>query len=249
MTPPTTVLALEFRGVRETADFGFLTAGARRTGVTRVDPLQDHVSGRLALTDQAQRLVDTLTAPPRLVLGYCASAGLAARIAHLAGAALILVDPDPVSADYVRQEADILCRALGVVPGGAAIPPTYGELAGFESLLLTSRDAQADVYGGDAEAYEMVDDLLGRYRAWLRFLDASAHRAPVTIEGAVTIVCGKPLPPLTGLLTNPESAHVHHVGSKGGTLDLPEVRTLLSDMVSARPAHQGPINEGLTDAE
>jgi hypothetical protein len=203
-----TVLALEFRGVRENADFGFLD------GVTRVDPIAGHTAGPLTVRRQAEQLASTAV---DLVLAYCSCAAVGAHVAALSGARLVLIDPDVVTHAAVRRDFEHLCASLGANPGGS-----------WEDAFASVRDDLAAVHGSDEEAYEMVDDIIDRYLAWLRFLDASV-RAPVAeLSGEVEVIAGRPLPDLGKLLGDPGRAAVTTVVPRAGTLGSAEVRQRLA---------------------
>ncbi|MDX2547623.1 alpha/beta fold hydrolase [Streptomyces sp. WI04-05B] len=241
MTAP--VLALEFpgTGTGDSTDFAFLAEAVGRHCLRRVDPLVFHTGPPRSLADQARELASET---PRLVLAHCSAAALGLRVAGLSGVPLILVDPDPVAEDYLRQEFAVLFRRLGHDPDPVldlAGFSTGEELTGYlESALFGVADTLAEEYGGDDEARVLARDLLGRYRAWLRFLGASTGACPAYPDVRVTIVAGKPLPPLTTLLVDPGSALIHHVPVEpGGTLDSPEIRDLLCTLASGgRPAEQ-----------
>ncbi len=161
---PQPVLAIDFPGAGHAADFGFLMKTGAAALVRRVDPLIDHLSGPLTLEEQARGLIARLAEPPGLVLTYCGTAALGAHIAELATARLLAVDPYPVTmADIHRDFAD-LCRTVGCDPPGYAECASEADIALWISAIVTERDRLAAVYGGDADAYQMVDDLFARYR-------------------------------------------------------------------------------------
>jgi hypothetical protein len=223
------VLALEFRGVGDPADFAFLAEETDPASMERVDPLVDHVPRQLALDEQAKVLVERLPYPPELVFAYCAAAALGAHIAAVSAARLVLVDPYPVTAPVVRRDFRKLCERVGC---DSREMDEDGALARREAMLLRTRDGLAAEFGGDEQAFEMVDDLLDRYRSWLRFLDASMTARPADPAGEVTVVAGRPLSPLGALLTRPRWARVHHVEVDIDTLESAEVRTLLTAAIA-----------------
>jgi hypothetical protein len=203
-----TVLALEFRGVREAADFGFLA------GVRRVDPIGGHVAAALTIRQQAEQLADQRL---DLVLAYCSCAALGAHVAELSAAGLVLIDPDVVTHAAVKQDFTHLCSLLGAVPDGD-----------WDSAFASVRDDLAEAHGGDDQAYEMVDDLFDRYRAWLRFLDASASAQTATPPGEITVIAGKPLPELGKLVGDSTRVRITRVAADAGTLASPLVREQLA---------------------
>jgi hypothetical protein len=85
--------------------------------------------------------------------------------------------------------------------------------------------------GGDEEAYELVDDLLDRYRSWLRFLHASAATAPLRPRGAVSVITTKPLVSLRPLLDDAVRPRWHRIQDDSATLDSVEVRALVTAAV------------------
>lgn len=212
-----TVLALEFRGVRETADFGFLDE------VTRVDPISGHGGAPLTVRAQAEQLARDRVG---LVLAYCSCAALGAHVAELARARLVLIDPDAVARDSVWRDFARLCSAIG------AHPPATAAQDDWETVFSTVREDLAQANGGDDLAYEMVDDLFARYRAWLRFLAASASAPPAAPAGEVTVIAGRPLPDLGLLLRDPARARLTRVSPSGSTLAWPAVRERLRREVS-----------------
>ncbi|GAA4834494.1 hypothetical protein [Kitasatospora terrestris] len=231
MTAPRTVLALEFRGVGDTADFGFLAAPGGPVDLVRVDPLVHHIEHPLLLTEHARLILDALPAAPDLVLAYCGTAALGLHICSVAGTPAVLVDPYPVTAADLRKDFARLCASSGIDPAGLLDPEREPDVARWESALLGSRDSMAEQYGGDDEAYELVDDLLDRYCGWLRFLRASMTAGPAATGGGISVITARPHPVLTPLLTAPAAARIHRVEAEGGLLDSPQVRKLLSAAV------------------
>jgi hypothetical protein len=225
-----TVLALEFHAVRSTADFGFLRDADGASGLVRVDPLDDHLAERLSLARHTHLLLERLPAPPALVLAYCGCAALAAHVAAHSGADLLLVDPDIVDTEVMHRDFLQLCATLEFDP--ATVDTTTGWLARWEAVLTATRDQVAGRYGGDQQAYEMVDDLFDRYRAWARFLEAAKAPGPADPDGAVTVISGRPGQDLGALLARPERAERHRVTPDADTLGLPDVQDLVRTAVA-----------------
>ncbi len=212
-----TVLALEFRAVRETADFGFL---ATEFPLNRLDPIGRHVAGPLTVRRQAAELA---AGKPGTVLAYCSCAALGAHIAELSGADLVLIDADAVTPEAVRRDVTAVCASLGAPPADDV-----------EIAFAAVRDELAAVHGADDQAFEMVDELFGRYRAWLRFLAAAAAAEPAAPAGEVTVIAGKRLPALENLLADPDRARVRRFTPEQGTLESPEVRAFLRNHLLGR---------------
>lgn len=231
MTRSRSVLALEFRGVGDTADFGFLAADAGEVELSRIDPLVHHIERPLTLSEQARLIVGTFSRTPGLVLAYCGTSALALHIAALTDAPALLVDPYPITAEDMHRDVGKLCAAMDVDPALLGDPGAEPDLARWEAALLTARDSMAGVHGGDEEAYELVDDVLDRYRAWLRFLRAGVEAGPVSTSGEVTVVTARPAEVLVPLLTAPHAVSTHRLADGAGVLDAPEVRALLSAAV------------------
>ncbi len=227
MSAGSAVLALEFHAVRRTADFSFLREPERAGCLVQVDPLEDHLAGRLSLERQSHLLLERLRVPPSLVLAYCGCAALAAHTAALCDASLILVDPDVVDQEVMHRDFLQLCATLNFDPATIDGAARNDWLAQWETVLVVTRDRLATEYGGDSEAYEMVDDLFDRYRSWARFLGASLSPAPADPEGEVTVISGRPLPNLDALLARPEGVFLHQVAPGADTLSLPDVQDLL----------------------
>jgi hypothetical protein len=230
------VLAFEFYGVSESADFAFLDELTAAGRVRRVDPVNDHLEAQLSLAAQARLHVQALPTPPELVIAYCSCAALGAHVAALCEARLLLVDPDAVTDQAVRREFELLCRRLGTEPPSAEEPQRQWELA-----LAASRGRLAEVYGGDRKAFEMVDDLFDRYRAWLRFIDACATAAPAAPKKEVTVIARKPLTDLAALLAQPEDIRLRRVesDSDSATLDAPQIQDLVLAEVRATEPEGG----------
>ncbi|MGW2317439.1 hypothetical protein [Streptomyces sp. NPDC001680] len=230
MTAPYTVLALEFRGVGDRADFGFLARASTTAEIVRVDPLVHHVDRPLTLTEHARLLAARLPRSPALVLSYCGTAALALHVAELTGSPSVLVDPYPVTSDDMRRDFTQLCASTGA-DSGAADPAAEPDPAAWAAELWRARDDMAAVHGGDEVAYELVDDMLDRYRSWLRFLDASRTAGPAAPGSPVTAITARAEPRLDLLLAHGLDAEVHRVGDPTALLDSPVVRDLLSTLV------------------
>jgi hypothetical protein len=226
------VLAFEFHGVSETADFAFLAGPTRAGRVRRVDPVNDHLEAQLSVVAQARLHVRALPTPPELVIAYCSCAALGAHVATLCEARLLLVDPDAMTDEAVRREFELLCRRLGTEPPGAESAADEPQRQ-WEQALAASRERLAEVHGGDRQAFEMVDDLFDRYRAWLRFIDACATAAPAAPKNAVTVIARKPLTDLAALLARPEDVRLRRVESDLSTLDAPQIQELVLAEVAA----------------
>lgn len=229
---PGSVLALEFRAVPNAADFGFLSRDVGAAELICVDPLEHHVETPLTLIEQAHLLARRLSAPPlRLVITHCGTAALGLHVAVRTGAASLLLDPYPVTVQDMHRDFVRLCTSLGLDSATVGAADEKPDLARWEAALLTCRTSLADVQGGDDEAYEIVDDLLDRYRAWLRFLHASAKAEPVAPAGEVTVVTAKDLAPLGELLAGPARPRVHVVEEVSQTPNSPAVQALVSAAV------------------
>ena len=229
LTVPTepAVLALEFHAVRKTADFSFLREPERAGRLLQVDPLEDHLVQRLSMERQSHLLLERLRVPPTLILAYCGCAALAAHTAALCDADLLLVDPDVVDPNIAHRDFLQLCATLNFDPAACGDTARTGWLTQWDVVLAATRDRLAAEYGGDLEAYEMVDDLFERYRSWARFLEASLNTGPANPDGEVTVISGRPVPNLGALLASPERAGIHQVTPNADTLSLPEVQDLV----------------------
>jgi hypothetical protein len=225
------VLALEFRGVSDTADFGFL-ARAGAASLYRVDPLVSHISRQLPLREQARDIAEELPESPRLIIAYCATAALGAHIAEMADAPLLLIDPYPVTAQDILRDLDELCRTLGCETASSPASAASPDMTAWELALHDSRDRLAARFGSDGIAYDMADDLLDRYRAWLRFLSASMEAGLASPRGGVAVITGKFPSLMDALLTEPAKVRIFQALPSGGTLDSPEVRALLLSAVA-----------------
>lgn len=216
------VLALEFHAVRKTADFSFLRSPDSAGHLVRIDPLDDHLAERLSVERQSHLLLERLPAAPSLVLSYCACAALAVHTAALCDADVLLVDPDVVDPVIMRRDYLQLCQTLAVDPS---------PLTDWEAVFSAARDRLAADYGGDEEAYDMVDDLFERYRSWARFLEASLDPVPADPKGDVRVISGQQLlPDLSVLLARPARAEVRRIEPSADTLGLPEVRDLVREV-------------------
>ncbi|MFE9429220.1 hypothetical protein ACFYNO_40465 [Kitasatospora sp. NPDC006697] len=245
MTDAATVLALEFKGVGERADFAFLRQSGGPAELLRVDPLVHHLDRPLTLAEHARLLGGHRSGPPALVLAYCGTAALALHVAALTGAPSVLVDPYPVTAEDMRRDFAGLCASAGVEPAGQVLA-AEPDPAAWAAELWRARDGMAAEHGGDEVAYELVDDMLDRYRSWLRFLQASRCAEPATTAAPVVAITARPEPRLELLLADPSRAELHRVGPHRtgaaiALLDSPEVRRLLTELVDRyAPRAAGP---------
>jgi hypothetical protein len=223
------VLALEFRGVGDTADFSFLTREYTPALVTRVDPISQHIGKPLTLAGQARQLVAQQPRPPDIVLAYCGTAALGLHLADLTGADTLLVDPYPITEADLFRDFTNLCTGMGFDPKALAAVTREANLADWEAFLLTRRDSMAAEHGGDDEAYELVDDLFDRYRSWLRFLFANVASAPAEPRGEILAITARQAVALEAMLTDPSRAQVHRVNyDEGGLLESRVIQDLVS---------------------
>jgi hypothetical protein len=227
VTVQRSVLALEFRGVGDTADFSFLARENGSARLVRVDPIVHHVAAPLTVAEQARLLVERQQCPPDLVLAYCGAAALGLHVADLTGATALLVDPYPITERDLRRDFARLCASMDIDPGALDEAIRSVDLARWDAVLLTRRDSMAQEHGGDEEAYEAVDGLFDRYRAWLSFLFASAASKPASPKGAVVAITAQTSLALAPLLVDPPRTVVHRVTHRGALLDSPLVRRLI----------------------
>lgn len=221
------VVALEFLGVGETADFAFLDREHTGARLTRVDPISQHAAAPLTLAEQASQLAAQQPEHVDLVLAYCGTAALGLHLAGLTGADVLLVDPYPITEEDLHRDFTKLCTGMGVDADTLADATRDADLDRWEALLLSRRDAMAEQQGGDELAYEMVDDLFDRYRAWLRFLFANVASVPAEPRGEVVGITARPSLALDLLLTDPLRVQLHRVNPEGGLLESPVIQNLV----------------------
>ncbi|MFU8854111.1 hypothetical protein ACNAW0_24470 [Micromonospora sp. SL1-18] len=139
--------------------------------------------------------------PAVSVVGYCSAARFAHHVtgslatARLTPRSLVLVAPRHPTEQTVRDEFDLLCRKL---TGDSRTDPAFPLLDDATAAIgrLTTRLADqardfANVAGyGPAEAAEAVDEIVGRYRAWLWFLLQAARPATPQIPCRTTEIVG-----------------------------------------------------------
>lgn len=227
------VLALEFRGVGDTADFSFLTRGYAPALITRVDPISQHIEKPLTLAGQAGQLVAQQPRHPDIVLAYCGTAALGLHIAALIDADTLLVDPYPITDADLFRDFTNLCTGMGFDPEALAAVTREANLESWEAFLLTRRDIMAAEHGGDGEAYELVDDLFDRYRSWLRFLFANAASAPAEPRGEILAITARLSVALEPMLADPSRAQVRRVNyEEGGLLESPVIQDVVSIALS-----------------
>jgi hypothetical protein len=123
---------------------------------------------------------------PGAVVGHCSAAGFAVHLHAALSAvavrppALVLVEPDWPTRDYVLYFYDQMRRRLGAEPDWADAPQVHGTaaadvLAAAHRILLADLDRMAEAEGLDEEDRDgMAELLIDRYRAWLGLLLASA---------------------------------------------------------------------------
>jgi hypothetical protein len=224
------VLVLDFTGIGKAQSFSTLltTLGPRRT--SRFDPISSHFDRRRSIEDQAGEICAAQPAPPGHVFGYCTGALLAATVAarfrhqHGREPHVTLFDPDAVTWDYLADEFEVLFASLG----GTEAPQRGADLPRYERELEGRRLDLVAASGGAAQAGELVDYLLGRHRAWLRFLDASADGRAVDLDGSVSVISGRESADLTGILTRPGHHRLYRSAApEGGLLAHPDTPLLV----------------------
>lgn len=216
--PPTTLVTIEFSGVGSNQKFGQLIPEERLADVHQVDPLKAHLDESLSLSEHAGRIVDSVSGPAQLVLGLCSSTALAVEVAARLGAAgepppVVLLDPYQVDEALVRREFATLFTNLGGEPEPVmeATQSIHGTelLESLEEALWTRRDFLVEMSGGE-EAADMAIYLLKRYRAWVRFLAASAEAPRCENHGRVTAVARGVNVDLPGIIVRGELLSVEH---------------------------------------
>jgi hypothetical protein len=219
------ILALDFTGIGAAQSFKAVLADAPADRVRRVDPVRGHLDGRPTLAEQADG-IRRAGDPPDFVLGYCTAALLAATVAesyrrsHGIEPQVVLYDPDPVNPDYLEREFAVLFETLGGEP--AQVPGGPDALDRFEDALGTRRPALLREYDEDPG---VVDYLLARHRAWLRFLAASASGTAAALEGQVSVLTGRPAVDLAPIVSRPERHRTRRFDApEGGLLVHPAVR-------------------------
>jgi len=231
-------LALEFNGVRETADFGFLAQATPATSLYRVDPLQDNVNTQVTTEEHADLLLDRLPEAPATVLAYCSCSLLGAHVAARSGACLVLVDPDVIEKSDVTQAFLNVSTALGHGHAAGQDPADHEQ---WEKAFAAARQDLAAAQGGDDIAFELVDELFGHYRSWLRFLDACSTCKPAETDTEVVVLTAKPVPDLRAITVDQSRTRVNRFTLDGVTLDAPQVQRFLLDEV-AKATHAAALD-------
>jgi len=152
--------------------------------------------------------------PAVSVVGYCSAARFAHHVARslttagLAPHPLVLVAPWTTTEQTVWDEFRVLCRKLtGEAPTKPPFPvlddPTaaIGWLAAQLADQAHSFVAAAGYEPADAE--DAVNEIVGRYRAWLWFLLQAAQPSMPQVHCPVTQVARNDRPPKPGATTTP----------------------------------------------
>lgn len=217
MRGPGNLLVVDFTGVDADRKFDGLIPPAWQSEVHKVDPLESHFERRLSLADQADEIAEGSRRPVEFVLGFCAAAALVVNVAarlhtgtHIPH--VVLIDPYQVSEDRLRREFATLFDNLGG-DADAAVAATRGDtgealLQRLEAALLSRRDILVESCGGEAAA-DVAMYLLYRYRAWLRFLSASARAAVPWRQGPISVMSSASGVDLSGVVADPDGIVVH----------------------------------------
>ena len=223
MTGP--ILALEFAGLGPQAHFDAMTAVAGSASLIRLDPITGQRDRARTLDEQAQAIRRQLgETSPRLVLAHCTAAALALRLAALSGGSThaVLFDPARTGLGELRTEFELLAGRLGAeLSAGQHDAQPSGTVAAAEYCrqLADLRQPLVADYGGDAEAEDLVEQLLLRYSCWLRYLGSVVDAAPVANRFPVsTLVSADTEIDLAGLLTDPGGVEVHRLAVTAGAL-------------------------------
>lgn len=230
------VLVLDFTGIGKAQSFSSLLAASGSLNPTRFDPISSHFDRPKTIEEQASEICAKHPDTPSFVFGYCTAALLAAAVAvryrQLGGNEphVVLFDPDAVTPAYLADEFAVLFEGLG----GSPAPKVVADLQRYEDELAGKRQDLVATAGGDEAAGELADYLLGRHRAWLRFLDASASGEAADLSGSVSVITGRDAADLTGILTRPDDHRLYRCAApEGGLLAHPDT-PLLVDAVLRR---------------
>ncbi|MFJ8580938.1 hypothetical protein [Micromonospora sp. NPDC093277] len=135
--------------------------------------------------------------PAVSVVGYCSAARFAHHVtgalatARLTPRSLVLVAPRHPTEQTVWDEFDLLCRKLTGDSHGDPVFPLLDDATAAIGRLTTRLADQARDFAtmagyGPTEAAEAVDEIVGRYRAWLWFLLQAARPATPQIPCPTT---------------------------------------------------------------
>lgn len=236
------VLVLEFTGLSADQKFDRLL---KDVPAVRLDPL---TAGRAAVAELpvlAEAIRDRLPAgPPAFVLAHCTAAPLAL---HFAAACqrrdgvwphAVLFDPNPGSAADLRREFGVLYRNLGGDPepmlARSADEDGVTLVDSLHEALFGLRGEVVECYGGDTDAEELADHLLGRYAEWLRFLWHVTASEPVHAAGPVSVITAEPPTGLSSLLADPAAALVRCQPTDGQSILVSEAAgQALHDILAA----------------
>jgi hypothetical protein len=236
------VLAIDFTGIGASRSFGPLLSALPACRVRKHDPVCAHLIRQRTLAEHAAHVRDEIGEVPTVIFGYCSSALLAAAVAaefrssHGVEPAVILYDPLRVTADTLFEEFTALYESVGgdmtrVGPIADAGPDTVQRL---ETHLVEQRTHLVRSYGG-GDSTRLVDDLLRRHQAWLRFLSASATSGSVALERATWVIAGQPQVELTPILDHHDRCRISRCDApEGGLLVHPDAlrqtRTVIAQL-------------------
>lgn len=165
-----------------------LAAGGSGRTVRRIDAVSDLTLNPdfRPLREIATAYGNALTAAgetPALVVGYCSASRLALQIGqYLADCPVVLVEPSwPSQASIATDLRSMRSSVRGEDVALSALPATSpaGQLEFMSDLLRGDlRLLAAAQELADEEADAFADEMLGRYRAWMTFVLATAAAPP-----------------------------------------------------------------------
>ena len=192
------LLALDYPGLRTQARIADLGLAGLVDLLVAPLPLAASGSGYTG-----ELLARVPGAQARAVLGYCASAPLAAGLAaRLSNPPLILFDAETVGARTVRDAYRSMAGQLGVLVSDQDVE-RLGDPSGEPETFLASartdlRDRVRTALLGDgcpaAGVEDFVTELTGACLAWLAHLVAAADAGPVRSAGPVLRVVSRERP-------------------------------------------------------
>jgi hypothetical protein len=248
-----TILLLDFAGNRKEASFAdwpaeFMTHAILEDFARAEHPvvLGEYVGGLV------ERVADNA---PSVVVTYCAAAGIGLEVVRALRRearppSLVMIDPLALTADEVLYEFNHILREVGGTPG-APHQITATELIEWPQKALNWVDSEMrrrfaetlgpvafhDDFDGDAAENqpwaELIDQLVGRYSPWLRYLVLTAQvgwpTAASERDGRVVVCSAEPSPPscTDGLSID----HRRVVPDPGGMLASRELQCVVAELM------------------